>query len=143
MFWIVLFIILVTGCLLLQFGDLVRERQRRHEDDWGPARTPGPSGLTPFQERADERLRATLAAGGLSLGERSVVDAGEPYAYVEERVAGTPLTVWLYGEMALIRAPAGDVLLEEWDADTPDALADAVATRVAALASVARDHAAP
>ena len=131
MFWVTLLVVLVAGCLLVHFNEMVRERERRHEDGWASARVPGPNGLSAFQEAADERLRATLLARGLTLAERRVVDVGEPHAYVEERVAAVPLTVWLYGEMALVHGPGGDVLLEEWDADTPNALADAVAATVA------------
>jgi hypothetical protein len=134
MFWIVLCVVIVAGCLLLHFNEAVRERARRHEDDWGPARIPGPSGLSDFQQTADERLRATLAAGGLAVAERRLVDLGEPHAHIEERVARTPLTVWLYSDMAVIGGPDTELLLEEWDADTPAALADAVAAHVARLA---------
>ena len=137
MFWIVLCVVIVALCLLVHFDEAVRERARRHEDEWAPARIPGPSGLSDFQQSADERLRDALAAGGLAVADRRLVDLGEPHAHIEERVAGTPLTVWLYSDMAVVRGPDTALLLEEWDADTPAELADAVAARVARLAGTA------
>jgi hypothetical protein len=137
MFYLALFLFLVTAGVLLQFNEAVRERLRAHDDTWRSARLAGPSGLSAFQLAAEDRLRVALAASGRSIATRMIAEVGDGTMYVEVGLAGPGPTIWLYSDMAIIGTAETNVLFEEWDADTPAALAALVA--VHAATAVARE----
>jgi hypothetical protein len=105
---------------LLHWNRRRKQWDRDHVAAWAGQNVPGPSGLSPFQEKCEGELTALLRARGLVLAQR-VVQGEEPY--IHARLADTPWEVWISVDQAQLSGP-GDaaVNLEQWSALTPDEL---------------------
>jgi hypothetical protein len=95
-----------------------REFHREHESAWSGHRLPLNGGLSLFQQECESRLVDALGKQGFTLVDREL--RGVTERYVQARIDGTDLTVWIYLDGAEVSSPSGAVArLERWDAKTP------------------------
>jgi hypothetical protein len=143
MFWFAL-IALILFVAFLRWNGSIGPRHSAHEAMWAPARAVDGTGLSRFQRLAESEIATSLSLDGFTLIERvqhsASTASGE--SYVEAKISNTPLTVWIYIDGGGISGPNVDERFEDWDADSPEALAHELATTAAALARRHRDHAA-
>ena len=134
---------LVAIVLFLRWNGSIGPKHSAHERIWGPARTVDSSRLSQFQRLAESECLAKLAADGFRFSERihhNAAVSNEPY--IEAKISGTPLTLWIYIDGGGVSGPNVDSRFSDWDAGSPEKLAAALAAAAADLARRHRDHAA-
>jgi hypothetical protein len=143
MFWLAL-ILLIVIVAFLRWNGSIGPRNSAHERIRAPARTVDATRLSQFQRLAEAELATKLAADGFQLIERIHHNALPPSRepYLEAKIGGTPLTVWIYLDGGNVSGPSVDRRFEDWDAESPEELASNFASTAAALARQHRDHAA-
>lgn len=111
-----------------------RDWNRQHRQAWSGVTSPGPGGLSVFQERCESALTREIRSAGLAIVERTIqpLERNETLLYI--RLTPGDLDVWICSAGAQFGYRTGDVRLEEWDARTPDELISEVTAGVVKMA---------
>jgi hypothetical protein len=129
--------IVLVIALVLWWTRRTRGEQRAHETVWQPAReVDGQSGLSRFQQLAEKQVSSALAEKNLQLIyrlHRRSAELGDA-PYVKASISGTSLEIWIYVDGGSVSGPGVDRRFEDWDARTPEELAERLADTAVAEA---------
>lgn len=105
---------------LLQWNRRRRQWNAEHIAAWAGYDVPGESGLTPFQVRCEALLTEELTRRGVRLAARCLDDTLG--GHVRAQLGHSGWSIAIYRDGAQLNGPEAVVVVEQWDARTPNDL---------------------
>jgi hypothetical protein len=102
---------------------------REHKVAWQGAAALDAEGLSAFQRECERQLAERLVRVNSGVGKREHHLRSDGGSDLIVTLAGTQIRAWIYEDGASLKGPGVDIRFEEWNALTPEALAEQIADR--------------
>ncbi len=105
---------------ILDWNRRRKEWNSQHVAAWEGRESPGPSGLSPFQELFEARLNEELSSRGLKLEDRTI-EKSDAESWIHGHLFEKRWEMWIYPNQVEAMGPAKKRIgMEAWDALTPE-----------------------